>query len=97
MLRLTFWSTNIGLAFMFILTLLPVGVLQVLDNVNHGYWHARSNAFWDDRTVQILGQIRLLPDALMVFGSATLLLFVVKALRGLKPVEVKEGEPFTKP
>lgn len=96
LVKATFWTTNIGLFFMFVLTLLPVGVLQVLDNVKHGYWHARSNAFWDGSVIQVLGQIRLLPDMLIVLGSTTLLLFVVKAVLGLKPVAVKEGESFTK-
>jgi len=97
LLRITFWSMNIGLFLMFTLTLLPVGVLQVVDNVKFGYWHARSNVFWDNNTVQILGQIRLLPDMLVVLGSLTLLLFVVKALTGLKPVTIMDNESFTKP
>jgi nitric oxide reductase subunit B len=40
-----FWGVNIGLALMVVTNLLPGGVLQRLDVLQHGYWHARSPAF----------------------------------------------------
>lgn len=96
LLKVVFWATNVGLFFMFLLTLLPVGVLQVLDNVKHGFWHARSDAFWQQDIIQTLGWIRLIPDTLIVIGSAALALFMLKAVLRLKPVEIQEGEAFTK-
>ena len=36
---------NPGLALMALLTLFPGGVLQMVDAVSNGYWHARSPAF----------------------------------------------------
>lgn len=96
LLKVSFWSMNIGLLFMFLLTLLPVGLLQVLDNVKYGFWHARSDAFWHQDLVQTLGWIRLLPDTLVVIGAVSLVLFMLKAMMHLKPVEIQEGEAFTK-
>ncbi|MEI6810145.1 MAG: cbb3-type cytochrome c oxidase subunit I, partial [bacterium] len=95
LLKVAFWSMNIGLALMFILTLLPVGLIQVLDNVQNGFWHARDNAFWHQSIIQTLGWIRLLPDTLVIIGAAALALFMLKAVMNLKPVEIKEGESFS--
>ena len=96
LLKVAFWGTNIGLFLMFTLTLLPVGLLQVLDNVKYGFWHARSDAFWHQDIVQILGWIRLIPDTLVALGAVALFLFMLKAVMNLKPVEIQEGEAFTK-
>jgi nitric oxide reductase subunit B len=94
LLAVAFWGTNVGLLTMFTFTLLPVGILQVLDNIQNGFWHARSNAFWQSGTIQFLGQIRMIPDTLIILGSGALLLFILRAIIRLKPVEIKPGEDF---
>ncbi|MEW5908875.1 MAG: cbb3-type cytochrome c oxidase subunit I [Thermodesulfobacteriota bacterium] len=96
LLTVAFWGTNVGLFFMFVVTLLPVGGLQVLDNIKFGFWHARSNAFWEKPVIQILGQIRMLPDTLIIAGSAALLLFMLQAITKLKSATVKSGDTFPK-
>ncbi len=93
-LKVTFWGTNIGLIIMFAGTLLPVGILQVLDNIKYGFWHARSDAFWNKGVIQVIGQTRILPDFLIIIGAGALLLFMLKAITKLKPVEIKSGEKF---
>ena len=94
LLSISFWSTNIGLLTMFLFTLLPVGVMQALDNLNNGFWHARSNDFWNQEIIQFLGQIRLIPDTLIIIGAVSLLIFMVKAMGHLKPVTIETGAPF---
>jgi nitric oxide reductase subunit B len=95
-LKYSFWGVNIGLFLMFAGTLLPVGILQVLDNINYGFWHARSDAFWAKPVIQLIGQWRMLPDLLIILpGAGGLLLFMLKAITKLKPVEVQSGEKFT--
>lgn len=95
LLKLCFWGSNIGLLIMFIFTLLPIGILQVLDNIKYGFWHARSDDFWAGDTIQILGQIRMIPDFMIIFlGAGCLLLFTLKAFMNLKPVEIGSGENF---
>ncbi len=85
-IKVAFWGTNVGLAAMFVLTLLPVGLLQVLDNINNGFWHARSDAFWSRDVILFLGQVRMVPDTLIIIGAAAMVLFMIKAMRHLKPV-----------
>lgn len=94
LLKITFWGTNIGLTLMFLGTLLPVGILQVLDNIKYGFWHARSNAFWDKGVIKVIGQTRMLPDFFIIIGAGALLLFMLKAVTKIKPVEIKSGEEF---
>ncbi len=95
LLKISFWGANIGLLLMFAGTLLPTGILQVLDNIKYGFWHARSDAFWSQPAVQVLGQVRMLPDLMIiVLGSGGLLLFVLKAMTKLKPAEVLPGQKF---
>ncbi len=94
LIRVTFWATNIGLAAMFLLTLLPVGLLQIFDNINNGFWHARSNAFWNQEAIATLGQVRLLPDTLIIIGALALLLFMIKAIANLRPATVADGQAF---
>ena len=94
LVKIAFWGTNIGLFIMFLGTLLPVGILQVLDNLKYGFWHARSNAFWLQDSIQMIGKSRLGPDTLIIVGAVSLLLFMVKAIFKLKPVTVKSGEQF---
>jgi len=94
-LKITFWGTNIGLFVMFAGTLLPVGILQVLDNIQYGFWHARSDAFWSKDVIQIIGQTRMIPDILIIIGAGSLFLFMLKAITRLKPVTVEPGQPFS--
>lgn len=97
LLRISLWGVNLGLALMFTLTLLPVGLLQVLDNIRHGLWHARSNAFWSSDAIVILGQIRMIPDTVLIMcGAGGLLLFMVKAMFNLRQAEIKSGQEFPK-
>ncbi len=95
LLTISFWGMNIGLFLMFAGTLLPVGILQVLDVINNGLWHARSDEFWFRPVIQIIGQTRMIPDLLIIIpGAGGLLLFMLKAIRNLKPVTVRAGESF---
>ena len=95
LLKWSFWSLNIGLLVMFLFTLLPVGGLQVVDVLQNGFWHARDNSFWERPVVQFLGQLRMVPDFLIILpGAGGLLLAVLKALGNLKPVQVLSGQQF---
>jgi len=94
LLRVTFWATNLGLFIMFAGTLLPVGILQVLDNIKYGFWHARSNEFWQQDIVQIIGQTRAVPDTMIIIGAIALFLFMLMAMTKLKKVEIPSGGKF---
>jgi nitric oxide reductase subunit B len=65
-IRVSFWGLNIGLALMVALSLFPSGVLQFLDSIRNGYWHARSPAFLDQRHVLIFEWLRMPADLIFI-------------------------------
>ena len=73
-IRVSFWGLNIGLAGMVVLSLFPGGVLQLLDVLKNGYWHARSPEFLNQGITTLIEWIRLPADAVFI------LLGVVPAL-----------------
>jgi nitric oxide reductase subunit B len=68
--RVSFWGLNIGLAGMLVIQLFPSGVLQFLDVIEHGYWHARSPAFLDRPLISGLAWARLPTDAVFILLGA---------------------------
>jgi nitric oxide reductase subunit B len=73
--RTSFWGLNIGLAGMIVLNLFPAGVLQLVDVLRNGYWHARGPEFLNDRITTLLEWIRLPADAIFIlFGVIPLLI-----------------------
>jgi len=89
-IRISFWSLNIGLALMVLLNLFPTGVLQFLDVVDHGYWHARSPAYSDQPAIMMLEWLRLPADALFIVGGAAPLVIasVLTYIHGRKSATV---------
>lgn len=75
--KISFWGLNIGLAGMVILQLFPSGVLQLLDVINHGYWHARSQEFSAQQHIVNLAWLRLPADLLFIIAGVLPLLFAV--------------------
>lgn len=67
-LAASFWSLNIGLGLMVLLSLLPVGLLQTWASVEHGLWYARSADFLQTNTIQILHWMRIVGDTIFAFG-----------------------------
>jgi nitric oxide reductase subunit B len=59
---------------MVVLNLFPGGVLQFLDVLKNGYWHARSPEFLNEKTINLIEWLRLPADAIFI------LLGVVPAL-----------------
>ena len=60
--RISFWSTNIGLAWMCFATLLPLGILQLYESVNNGYFEARELKFLTNDTNALIEWMRLPGD-----------------------------------
>jgi nitric oxide reductase subunit B len=78
LLRGSFWTMNIGLALMALLTLLPLGVLQLRAAIEHGYWYARSAEFMNQGIVHLLIWMRVPGDTLFAVGATLLGLFVAR-------------------
>jgi nitric oxide reductase subunit B len=78
LLRTTFWALNIGLALMALLTLLPLGTIQLLAAIDHGYWYARSAEFMQQPLVELLVWMRVPGDTIFSIGAVTLTWFVFR-------------------
>ncbi|KAJ3075181.1 hypothetical protein HK102_005667 [Quaeritorhiza haematococci] len=88
-LSFAFWSINVGLALMVILSLLPVGLLQTWASVEHGMWYARSSEFMQTPTMHALRWMRVVGDTIFAVGIVALGWFV----RGLKGGGSREAGP----
>ena len=76
LLRSGFWALNIGLALMTVLTLLPLGVLQLEASINEGYWFARSAEFMGRPIIDVLVWMRTPGDVIFACGALLIGLFV---------------------
>ena len=74
--KLSFWSLNIGLAWMVFATLFPLGILQLYHSVSVGYFDARSLHFLSNRTNSLLEWLRLPGDLLFIVGGTLPVLFL---------------------
>ncbi|WP_394214097.1 nitric-oxide reductase large subunit [Brachybacterium vulturis] len=67
--KLSFWSLNIGLAWMMFATLLPLGVLQLWASVNEGYFEARALGYITQPGNVALEWMRLPGDVVFLVGG----------------------------
>ena len=67
--KLSFWSLNLGLAWMMFATLLPLGVLQLYESVSKGYFEARSLGFITTPDNALLEWMRLPGDVVFIVGG----------------------------
>lgn len=77
-LKVSFWTLNIGLALMGVLTLLPLGTMQLLAAIEHGYWYSRSAEFMQKPIVELLIWMRMPGDILFSVGALALAWFVLR-------------------
>jgi nitric oxide reductase subunit B len=76
LLRTAFWSFNAGLVGMSLMTLLPIGVLQLIAAIDQGYWYARSAEFMQQPLVEMLVWMRVPGDVIFSVGGLALAWFV---------------------
>ena len=74
--RTSFWSLNIGLAWMCFATLFPLGIAQLYESVNNGYFEARSLEFLTNDTNRLIEWIRLPGDLLFIAGGVLPVLYL---------------------
>ncbi len=82
MLKASFWLINIGLVFMVVLSMLPIGLMQAWASIGRGTWYARSAEFLQTDTMQTLRWMRVPGDILFAIGAALLGWFVLGLLTG---------------
>ena len=74
--KVSFWSLNIGLAWMTFATLLPLGVLQLYYSINEGYYEARTLAFITQPGNAVLEWLRLPGDVIFIVGGVLPFLWI---------------------
>jgi nitric oxide reductase subunit B len=78
-LKAAFWAMNGGLMAMCVGSLLPVGLMQTLASVEHGYWYARSTEFLGTPLMQTLRWMRVPGDTLFALGALLLVAFIFRS------------------
>ena len=74
------------------LTLLPLGTLQLLAAIEHGYWYARSAEFMQQPIIDLLVWMRMPGDIIFSVGAVTLTWFVLRLWFGpRRDAEVPAG------
>jgi nitric oxide reductase subunit B len=71
-----FWSINIGLALMVLLSDLPRGLMQTWASVDTGMWWARSAEFMQTGIMDTFRWMRVIGDTIFAFGALCLAWFV---------------------
>jgi nitric oxide reductase subunit B len=88
-LKASFWSLNVGLSLMALLTLLPIGIIQLNAAIGEGYWYARSADLMQQPIIQLLVWMRVPGDTIFSIGAAALAWFVLRLWIAPKQAEVK--------
>ncbi len=87
-IKFAFWSINIGLALMVLISVLPIGLAQTWASVEYGFWYARSAEFMQQPVMGILRWLRVIGDTIFAVGILALGYFVI----GLKTGWSVKGE-----
>jgi nitric oxide reductase subunit B len=74
--KISFWSLNIGLAWQIFATLFPLGILQLYESVDKGYFEARSLEYVTNPTNALIEWMRLPGDAVFIVGGVLPLLYL---------------------
>jgi nitric oxide reductase subunit B len=74
--KISFWSLNLGLAWMVFATLFPLGVLQLYHSVSSGYFDARTLQFITGGANPVLEWLRLPGDVLFIVGGVLPILYL---------------------
>ena len=91
-ISIAFWSINIGLAAMVLISVLPIGIAQAIASIDVGTWYARSAEFMQQDYLQTLRWLRAPGDILFGLGAAVLAWFVLGLITGKSFTSTKLNE-----
>ncbi len=81
-IKRSFWLLNFGLGLMILLSLLPIGLLQAWESIQHGLWSARSEEFMNSKRIETLRWLRIIGDTIFIAGTACFAYFLFGVARG---------------
>ena len=81
-LQVSFWSFNLGLFGMSLMTLLPLGTLQLIAAIENGYWYARSAEFLQRPIIDMIVWMRVPGDVIFGIGGVALAWFMLRLWLG---------------
>lgn len=97
--KISFWSLNLGLAWMVFATLFPLGILQLYHSVAYGYYDARSLKFVGNPTNSLIEWLRFPGDVVFIIGGVLPVLYLcwlgVRYMRQQVTVEEPKEILFT--
>jgi nitric oxide reductase subunit B len=93
LIKFSFWTTNVGLMAMVVLSLLPVGLAQTWASVETGYWYARSPEFLQSPVLQFFRWLRAPGDMLFTVGIVSMVIFVAGLSLGFSYQRKPAGKP----
>jgi nitric oxide reductase subunit B len=96
-LSFSFWSINVGLALMVLLSVLPVGLLQTWASVEHGMWYARSAEFMQTPLMDKLRWMRVAGDTIFALGALGLGWFILGLRTGWSFAPKSQEAPLREP
>lgn len=77
LIKVSFWSINIGLLLMVLLDLFPVGLWQFKSVADNGLWYARSHQFVESKGFQTLTWLRIIGGSLFTVGGVFTLVWFI--------------------
>jgi nitric oxide reductase subunit B len=93
LISFAFWAINVGMFLMMVVSLLPIGLMQTLESVQHGYWSARSAEFMQTPLMQNLRWMRVLGDTIFGLGAFAFVWFAIDLIvRKPRAEEIPAGE-----
>jgi nitric oxide reductase subunit B len=96
-LAVAFWGTNLGLALMIALSLLPVGLAQTWASVEVGLWYARSAEFLQLPWLETLRWLRVVGDTVFFVGAVAYVWFLAGLWLGWSYEPAARPERVTAP
>jgi nitric oxide reductase subunit B len=91
--RISFWSLNLGLAWMVFATLFPLGILQLYHSITVSYYDARTLNYIGNRTNAVLEWLRMPGDIVFIVGGILPIVYLsVLGIRYMK-AGASTGEP----
>ena len=94
-LKIAFWSINLGLALMVLISVLPIGLLQAVASVKHGMWYARSAEFLQGHGMATLRWLRVIGDTVFAVGVLALGWFIAGLHFGWSVHDDSRESPLT--